>query len=58
MSNKVRMVVQNAGLVELYKVVLKLYNKNLITKDDIKEFHHNLKVLTDTLPEAEERFLH
>lgn len=58
MAIKGTKIVNNAGLLELYRVVLNLYNRGLVTKDEIKELTNSLKDLTDQLPEVQERFLH
>lgn len=56
MSNLV--VLNNAGMVELERVVTNLYAKKLVSKDEIKEFINSLKALVERLPEHEETYQH
>jgi len=58
MAIKGAKIVNNAGLLELYRVVLNLYNRGLVSKDEIKELTNSLKDLTDQLPDIQEKFLH
>lgn len=51
-------VVNNAGMIELERVVANLYAKGLVTKTEIKELINSLKVLVDNLPERKETHLH
>lgn len=51
-------MINNAGLLEIYRVVLNLYNKGLASKDEIKELSNTLKDLIIDLPETQEKYLH
>lgn len=51
-------MINNAGLLEIYRVVLNLYNKGLATKDEIKELSNTLKDLLADLPDTQEKYLH
>lgn len=51
-------MINNAGLLEIYRVVLNLYNKGLATKDEIKELSNTLKDLLTDLPDTQEKYLH
>lgn len=51
-------VSSNTGMVELERVVANLYSKGLCSKDEIKEFINNLKLLVENLPERKENHLH
>lgn len=50
--------VNNAGMIELERTITSLYAKRLVTKDEIKQLIHSLKVLVDALPDTEETYLH
>lgn len=51
-------VLNNAGIIELERVITNLYAKKLVSKDEIKQFINSLKSLVDKLPDHEEEFLH
>jgi hypothetical protein len=50
--------INNLGIVELDRTVTLLYNKRLISKDDIKQFINILKDLVKDLPDNDDTFLH
>jgi hypothetical protein len=57
MKNKIY-VVNNAGMIEIERIVGNLYAKGLVSKDEIKELINNLKQLIDNLPDRKENLLH
>lgn len=57
MATKDVKLVENAGLLELFRVVLNLYNKNLASKDEIKQLINTLKDFTINLPDTPPKYL-
>lgn len=57
MATKDVKLVENAGLLELFRVVLNLYNKNLASKDEIKQLVNTLKDFTTNLPDTPPKYL-
>jgi hypothetical protein len=50
-------LVTNPTLLEVYKLVLSLYGKGSLTKQDLKEFNFSLKEIVNRLPETEIKYL-
>jgi len=57
-KNKKLLVVQNAGLLELERIVANLYAKDMVSKDEIKELINSLKMMVDILPEQKQTYIH